>query len=100
MDIGNTMQFLKTGGVIPYSEWASLVRHPDLTYENLISLQSDLERPLSELKLASVEKNTLQDLLIRRVQSGEYTIEVEEPDTGIDYGDGEETDQEEEDDED
>jgi hypothetical protein len=94
MDIDASLRFLKSGGVIPYSEWDGLTRHTDLTYGNLIELQS----VLIDYKMPSVEKNALQDRLARRVQSGDYTIEVREPDTSVDYGSGEETEEDDEED--
>jgi len=94
MDIDASLRFLKSGGTIPYSEWGKLVRHTDLTYDNLIELQS----VLIDYKMPSVEKNALQNWLTNRVQYGDYTIEVREPDTSVDYGSGEETEEDDEED--
>ncbi len=98
MDIEASLQFLKSGGIIPYSEWDRLVRHTDLTYNNLAELRSVLEG--SNLQITSIEKNALQASITRRVQAGDYSIEVREPDTGIDYGSGEEGSEDNEDGED
>lgn len=100
MDIDASLRFLKSGGVIPYSEWDRLVRHTDLTYHNLMELQSILEGPPDRLQITSIERNALQNSLTRRVQAGDYSVEVREPDTGIDYGSGEEDGDEEDDEED
>ncbi len=84
---------------LSFGEWTTLVKNPNFTSYDLTRLhvQVTLYSVIKGQLTPSQEKELLNTIKLR-LKSGDYMIEIEEPGGGEDYGDGEETDEIEEED--